>query len=431
MIEAEFQTCHICQNIAVSDFVLMTCMGQHMVHFNCLYNFFKKTEFNMIRCPNCRQGDGSFMLQTHVDKYLQKLYELQNNGLKYNESAYDWSENGYFVNAEDYIKVIPTLKEKFPKIFMNSENESMVSKNQMALFTHNSELILHASTVVDMIRQNKTHVKFVKPFIKSVASMEGWKDEQGKIIERNTATQPPREEETTGFSSIFQYVGTPRTPIIQHYNNGFALDNFSPVLPQTNSALRFPQRRSWQQLDLNLNQAQNLVIGEDTERLESSDDDDDQEANDEHYSTDETQEEDDEEEARENQAMYFSYEYIIVRNMALERRPDIENENLLLNQVIGHNISLYAYNDETSAIDLLQNFQYVDDDEFAIIMKGNTEIAVFKDAQSDINVNFPNQPATLESLLLSQNNHSFTSVGGVHHICNRIRTMVNLTLPGR
>jgi hypothetical protein len=406
-------------------------MGQHMFHFNCLFNFFKNTKYNKLRCPNCRQGDGSFVLQTRVETYFQKLYELENNGMTRNDSVYDWSEKGIVVTPKDYIKVLPLLNKKHPEVYCESSNEALVLRKQMAIFVNNYESILMgAYSVLEDIKKNKNNKKFAKVFLKAVTHMEGWQDEKGRKTEKSSNEQNQRSNEqqrTTGrFSDILNYLDntTATAPqVVRHYNSDVGSMIFNGGFPLP-PPIRFPQPRGWQLNGMGIN---NMVVQNEQDVEEN--DPDYVEEEDEDYSTEETEAES-EIDFEDSERIFSTFDYVIIRNLSPEREP-YPNNPMVRSETETLNLCLYATDTRETARQMVEGFQYVGDNEFALIMKYSSGFSIFRDAgsnDSEHELVFPATETPLETFLLSQENHSFAHVGGVHQVCEKIREILSFEI---
>ena len=142
-IESAF-TCGICSN-TVSSPVRMTCEGEHLFCFGCIFDYYKARPASEINCPNCRHGNGSIV----ICNKLYRLLQVYNNTLpeenKFiasdtNEGTDEDTERP--ITTADYRRLFPSLKRRFPVAMENSMGSSVILSAQMGLFVRNYETLL-------------------------------------------------------------------------------------------------------------------------------------------------------------------------------------------------------------------------------------------------------------------------------------------------
>ena len=136
-IESNF-TCGICANLVV-DPVQMTCEGEHLFCFNCMFEYFEARATSEINCPNCRHGNGSFFFVNKIVKLLVIYNEVvpiadKILGLEYFEQP--------LVQSSDYRRLLPILTRRFPIIMGAAKGSCVVTNIQMGLFARNYKTLL-------------------------------------------------------------------------------------------------------------------------------------------------------------------------------------------------------------------------------------------------------------------------------------------------
>lgn len=150
--EVPFQ-CGICME-TLCDPVQMTCEGQHLFCFDCMFHYFKVRPLDEINCPNCRHGNGSVIL---VNKMVQAL--LEKNDIRLSGSRVG------LVTSQVYNRLKPYLARRFPVKMMHSAGSCVILSEQFALFARNYETLLDVESRLPCLPQSRK-----------------WHDEYGRLI---------------------------------------------------------------------------------------------------------------------------------------------------------------------------------------------------------------------------------------------------------
>lgn len=132
-------TCGICTNV-VHEPVQMTCSGEHIFCFDCIFKYYQARSVDEINCPNCRRGNGSVVVVSKLGTLLQRYLTL--NPLPVEEE--DVSDDGEVVRRigfADYKRLLPLLIRRFPKKSSTAEGSCVILNDQFALFARNYQTL--------------------------------------------------------------------------------------------------------------------------------------------------------------------------------------------------------------------------------------------------------------------------------------------------
>ncbi len=131
-IESAF-TCGICSNTVTSP-VRMTCEGEHLFCFGCIFDYYEARPASEINCPNCRHGNGSIVICNKLNKLLRAYHDALPDADKF--TLPNTNEEGV-VTIADYRRLFPGLLRRFPVAMENSAGSSVIVSVQMGLFVRN------------------------------------------------------------------------------------------------------------------------------------------------------------------------------------------------------------------------------------------------------------------------------------------------------
>lgn len=133
MEEENIPSCGICL-LSLVDPVSMTCKGQHMYCFSCIFGYYKSKSsvLNRVCCPECRLGNGAIILHTVYGEMLK----VWGNNTKDEVNRIEGS-----VVSSEYFKALPDLKRQFPLVFGDANDNCIITPEQMCLFVNNYELL--------------------------------------------------------------------------------------------------------------------------------------------------------------------------------------------------------------------------------------------------------------------------------------------------
>ena len=211
-IESAF-TCGICSNTVTSP-VRMTCEGEHLFCFGCIFDYYKARPASEINCPNCRHGNGSVLICNKLNKLLHMYHDALPEADRF-ELANNITNEERVVTITDYRRLFPSLCRRFPVAMEESAGSSVILGLQMGLFVRNY------NTLIDVEQGTPP-------------PLEGreWFDEEGQLMRRMPLGTPvlPR---------ITLMADQPRESVTGH-----AFRLFSGFTPVVHSPPQSPIRRS-------------------------------------------------------------------------------------------------------------------------------------------------------------------------------------------
>lgn len=168
----ELLHCSICMETSCKDIVTMTCKGQHVYCFSCVFNFIKdsrdgeghRKRIGEFSCPTCRQGNGSLVVQSRLEKVVNSLK-------KHNEEEQQQDgvveETTQVPTLSEYYSSLDFLGARFPRKFRRGKDSCIITVTQLALFVHNYELLkqlISDETIVVRVWRNYDGKVIVSPF---------------------------------------------------------------------------------------------------------------------------------------------------------------------------------------------------------------------------------------------------------------------------
>lgn len=167
-IESAF-TCGICSNTVTSP-VRMTCEGEHLFCFGCIFDYYEARPASEIVCPNCRHGNGSIVICSKLNKLLHAYHNALPEIDKF--VLPDTNEEGV-VTIADYRRLFPGLIRRFPVAMEDSAGSSVIVSVQMGLFVRNFD------TLIDIDRGTPPPIEGRE-----------WFDEEGRALRRMPSGTP-------------------------------------------------------------------------------------------------------------------------------------------------------------------------------------------------------------------------------------------------
>lgn len=125
--------CAICHDTAASDPVAMECKAQHVYCFGCVFQYFKSMRGNPVSCPQCRQGNGTFVIMSRLKKVMDLCCPVNSQG----DRRLSSEEFQDVPTSLEYFNSIEYLSEMFPQRFRESGGVSIVNPMQMRYFVQN------------------------------------------------------------------------------------------------------------------------------------------------------------------------------------------------------------------------------------------------------------------------------------------------------
>lgn len=144
----DLMECAICHETASRDPVSMGCNAQHVYCFGCVFQYFKSMNGAPVSCPQCRGGDGTFVVMSRLKKLMDACHPPGGNG---DQRLYD-GEFTDIPTSGDYFVSAQYLREMFPQRFSGAEETCIVTPMQMRYFVQNFNTLrrlLAAQTTIE------------------------------------------------------------------------------------------------------------------------------------------------------------------------------------------------------------------------------------------------------------------------------------------
>ena len=133
-------TCAMCRTFSV-DLVQLTCKEGHLYCFGCMFQYCKARPLAEICCPQCRQGDGTVIVQRRLSRVAKKIkeYSVTNEDGGENDDEIKEDENDPLekLTTDNYYEMLPSLHKRFPGSFRDALGSCVIEIEQLALFVHN------------------------------------------------------------------------------------------------------------------------------------------------------------------------------------------------------------------------------------------------------------------------------------------------------
>ena len=164
-------TCGICSNTVTSP-VRMTCEGEHLFCFGCIFDYYEARPASEINCPNCRHGNGSIVICNKLNRLLHAYHNALPEADKFILPDTTIEEERV-VTIADYRRLFPGLLRRFPTAMEDSAGSAVIVSVQMGLFVRNF------NTLIDIDRGTPP-------------PLEGreWFDEEGNLLRRMSNGTP-------------------------------------------------------------------------------------------------------------------------------------------------------------------------------------------------------------------------------------------------
>lgn len=189
--------CCVCLEPAVEDPVCMTCKAQHVLHFQCLFDFYDKRSdpSSPVSCPLCRHGNGSFIV---LKRLKQLLGVLKPAWAAYPKEGDNDSPEETPPSSQLYYHSLRYLGIRFPRTYRLATDSCVIDVIQMSIFVNNFDVLLrvledagtiprpHSSDDDDEDEEEKPLVP--APPVEPRDAVEAilWRNEFGQIMPRRS-----------------------------------------------------------------------------------------------------------------------------------------------------------------------------------------------------------------------------------------------------
>ncbi len=135
-VRDETLLCNTCLGSAKADPVTMTCKKQHVFCFSCVFEYYKlrQIDVDILSCPTCREGNGSFIVQ-HMVRELGKELETLVDEETANQNAGCTDKK-----SDDFYMAVPDMKRRFPKMF-EKDPGCIILVEQFAIYVNNFDVL--------------------------------------------------------------------------------------------------------------------------------------------------------------------------------------------------------------------------------------------------------------------------------------------------
>ena len=209
--------CLICRDMC-SDPVRMTCAGQHVFCFHCMFKNFEYRKFEELCCPTCRHPSGSLIMEKKLGDISASVIALGKMAVPSSPSVLSDSvvHTGNSKNKEVanyvphpttqmYMIMIPVLKLIFIEQFERAEGSCVITAVQMALFVKNYEAL--CDICITSSAHGLSVVKIKKRFCKAK-----WNDIYGNPLHNGWLLNSGDQEKRTRDIDDIMVPEAPRSP---------------------------------------------------------------------------------------------------------------------------------------------------------------------------------------------------------------------------